>query len=143
MLSTVVPKRLDAIVARSNSMNALVRRRIVWVSLALGALPAWAADAQVVYYSCKVKPAGEYVIRVDRIAEVMWVNGTRLRLGQFEKEYRATEYSGEPNELKAEYRINRASGVMRRISYGLKGALGMQEGVCKPSDKPVPANLLY
>jgi hypothetical protein len=124
-------------------MNAPVRRAIVWVSLALGVLPAWAKDPHVVYYACKVKPAGEYLIRVDRIAEVMWVNGTRLKLDRVEQEYRATEYSGEPNELKAEYRINRASGVLRRISHGLKGALRVQEGVCKPSEKPAPTNPLY
>ena len=83
------------------------------------------------------------MIRVEKIAEVMWVNGTRLRLEESAKEYRATEYSGEPNELKAEYRINRTSNVLRRISYGLNSTRGMQEGVCKASDKPVAASVPY
>lgn len=124
-------------------MNALAGRSIAWVGFALAALPAWATGPDVRYYSCKVKPAGAYVIRIDTFADVMWVNGNRLKLDGTDKEYRATEFSGEPNELKAEYRINRTSGSLRRVSYGLKGALGTQEGVCKASDKPVDTSLLY
>jgi hypothetical protein len=125
-------------------MNALVGRRIVWVSLALAVLPAWAKEPDVIYYSCRIKPSGEYMIRVDKIAEVMWVNGNRLPLAESDKEFRATEYSGELKEFKAEYRINRGSGALRRVSYNLNGApVGAQEGLCKASDKPLPSTLLY
>ena len=122
-------------------MNALVGRRIAWAIIALGVLPVWAKEPDTIYYVCKVRTSGEYMIRVEKIAEVMWVNGTRLRLEESAKEYKATEYSGEPNELKAEYRINRTSLVLRRVSYGLNSARGMQEGVCKASDKPVAASV--
>lgn len=89
----------------------------------------------MVYLSCRVKPSIEYTVRIDRPAEVMWIDGNRLKLSESDTEYRATEFSGEPTELKAEYRINRTSGVLRRVSYGLNGTLGMREGVCKPADK--------
>ena len=125
------------------AMNALVGRSIAWLGLALAALPAWGTGPDVLYYSCKMKPSGAYMIRIDTVADVMWVNGNRLKLDGTDKEYRATEFSGEPNELKAEYRINRTSGSLRRVSYGLKGALGTQEGTCKASERPVDAGVLY
>jgi hypothetical protein len=119
-------------------MNAVVGRTILRLTLLLGLSPAWAREPDVIYYVCKMKPAGEYMIRVDKVADVMWVNGTRLKLVESEREFRATEFSGEPNELKAEYRLNRASGLLRRLSYNLNGtAVGAVEGVCKASDKPV------
>jgi hypothetical protein len=123
-------------------MNPLVGRSIAWIGLALAAVPVWPNETDVVYYTCKTRPSGEYMIRVDKIAEVMWVNGTRLKLENSDKEYKATEYSGELQELKAEYRLNRTSGVLRRVSYGLNGtAVGAREGQCKASDKPLPATL--
>ena len=95
-----------------------------------------AAEPDVIYLSCKVKPSIEYNVRIERLAEVMWVDGNRLKLNETETEFRAIEYSGEPTELKAEYRINRTSLALQRISYGLNGALGKREGVCKVAEKP-------
>ena len=108
-------------------------------------LPALAGDPEMIYLLCKVsKPLPtEYNVRIDRLAEVMWVDGNRLKLTEAEGEYRATEYSGEPTELKAEYRINRASGALQRISYGLNGTLGKREGMCRPTDKPAPPKSAY
>lgn len=125
-------------------MKPLVGRNIIWAILPLSALPASAGEPDVIYYSCRMKSSSEYMIRVDKIAEVMWVNGNRLKLAETEKDFRSTEFSGEPNELKAEYRLNRASGVLRRVSYGLTGAaVGTQEGLCKGSDKPFPPTPVY
>lgn len=94
-----------------------------------------AADASdVIHLKCKIPPSAEYVIRIDPAAEVMWVHGTRLKLQQTETEYLATEYPGEPTELKAEYRINRHSSVLRRTSYGLNGSNGAREGSCRKSE---------
>ncbi len=125
-------------------MKPLVGRSIIWAVLVLSALPARAKEPDVIYYSCRMKSSGEYMIRVDKVAAVMWVNGTRLKLSETDKEFRATEFSGEPNELKADYRINRTSSVLRRVSYGLNGALiGALDGHCKPSDKPFPPTSAY
>ena len=44
-------------------MNALVGRSIAGVAFALAALPAWAKGPDVIYYSCRMKPSGEYMIR--------------------------------------------------------------------------------
>jgi hypothetical protein len=125
-------------------MNPVVGRSIAWIGLVLAVLPASAKEPDVIYYSCKLKPSGEYLIRVDKIAEVMWVNGNRLKLAESDNEYVATEFSGELKELKAEYRINRASRVLRRVSYGLnKAPAGAQEGACKASDKPFHSSPAY
>jgi hypothetical protein len=102
-----------------------------------------AAESDVIYLSCKVKPSTEYMVRIDRPAEVMWVDGNRLKLSESDTEYVATEYTGESTELRAEYRINRASGVLKRVSYGLNGTLGTREGICKAAAKPALPKFVY
>lgn len=100
-------------------------------------------QAEVIHLTCKVAPSGQYTIRIDQVAEVMWVHGTRLKLQPSETEYVATEFPGEPNELKAEYRINRQSKVLRRTSYGLNGETGTREGKCKKSAPPPAAKKAF
>jgi hypothetical protein len=124
-------------------MRRLFPRLVLCLGASCCLQSAWAAEADAIYLSCRVKPSTEYVVRIDRLAEVMWVDGNRLKLSESSTEYVATEYSGEFPELRAEYRINRASGVLKRVSYGLNGTLGTREGVCKPAAKPALPKSLY
>jgi hypothetical protein len=118
-------------------MNAPFPHLLSLVGLLLVFSPLAAKpQAGVIHLMCKVAPSGQYTIRIDEVAEVMWVHGTRLKLQPSETEYVATEFPGEPKELKAEYRINRQSKVLRRTSYGLNGEMGTSEGKCTKSAPP-------